>query len=294
MKPLLNEEEDVLLNKIAIVTDSTSDLPQELIQSLGIHVIPLRIIYQDREYRDRTEISPEEIYARFAEEIPKSSLPSPEDALDTFNKLIDEGYTHIIGIFISSGLSGTFNVVRSVTEDLKGAVIELIDSKNLSLGAGFAVLETARVLARTGDFAQAVAKARDAVTRTRTFYVIKTLEYLRKGGRIGHVEGTIGDLLNIKPIISVDPAGVYYTFRKVRGRGKSVQELVSIGQELMRGKLYDVGILHGNAPEEAQDVFDQFRAMGNVRDMLFEQISPVLAVHTGPGLVGLVISEVVE
>lgn len=282
------------MNKTAIVTDSSSDLPEELIQSLGIHVIPLRIIYKDREYRDRSEITPEEIYERFAEEIPKSSLPSPEDTLNMFTRLISEGYTHIIGIFISSGLSGTFNMVRSVTEDLQGAVIELVDSKNLSLGAGFAVLETARELARTEDFDKAVEKARDAVTRTRTFYVIKTLEYLRKGGRIGHVEGTIGDLFNIKPIISVDPAGVYYTFRKIRGRSKSVQELVSIGQELMKGKLYDIGILHGNAPEEAKEVFDQFRGLGNVREMLLEQISPVLAVHTGPGLVGLVISEVVD
>lgn len=282
------------MNKIAIVTDSTCDLPEELIKSMGIHVLPLKIIYKDREYRDRVEITPEEIYDRFDREIPKSSLPSPEDVLALFTRLIDEGHTHIIGIFISSGLSGTFNMIRSVTEDMTQAVIALVDSKNLSLGAGFAVLETARELARTGDYEKTLAKARDAVTRTRTFYVIKTLEYLRKGGRIGHVEGTIGDLLNIKPIISVDSAGVYYTFRKIRGRNKSVQELFAIGQELMTGKLYDVGILHGNAEEEARGIFDQFRALGNVRDMLLEQISPVLAVHTGPGLVGFVLSEVVE
>lgn len=282
------------MDKIAIVTDSTCDLPEDLIKSMGIHVIPLRIIYKDREYRDRIEISPEQIYERFSEEIPKSSLPSPEDVLTLFTGLIDQGYTHIIGIFISSGLSGTFNMIRSVTEDLKQAVIELIDSKSLSLGSGFAVLETARELAKTGDFEKTVKKARDAVSRTRTFYVIKTLEYLRKGGRIGHVEGTIGDLLNIKPIISVDPAGVYYTFRKIRGRSKSVQELVAIGKELMPGKLYDVGILHGDAMEEAKEVFNQFRELDNVRNMILEQISPVLAVHTGPGLVGLVLSEVVD
>lgn len=282
------------MNKIAIVTDSTCDLPAQIIADMGIHVIPLRIIYRDRDYRDRVEISPEEIYERFSEEIPRSSLPVPEDVLKTFNGLIEEGYTHIIGIFISSGLSGTFNMIRSVTEDMKQAVIELVDSKTLSLGAGFAVLETAKELAKTGSFEQTLAKARDAVAKTRTFYVIKTLEYLRKGGRIGLVEGTIGDLLNIKPIISVNESGVYYTHRKIRGRKKSVQELFAIGQEMMKEKLYDIGILHGNAPEEAQDVYDQFRAMTNVRDMFLEQISPVLAVHTGPGLVGLVLSEVAE
>lgn len=282
------------MNKIAIVTDSTSDLPEELIKSKGIHVIPLRIIYKDREYRDRVEITPEQIYERFSDEVPKSSLPSPEDVLTLFTGLIEQGYTHIIGIFISSGLSGTFNMIRSVTEDIKQVVIELVDSKNLSLGAGFAVLETVKELERTGDFEKTLAKARDAVSRTRTFYVIKTLEYLRKGGRIGHVEGTIGDLLNIKPIISVDPEGVYYTFRKIRGRSKSVQELFNIGQELMKNKRHDIGILHGDSLEEAKELFDQFRVLENVRDMILESISPVLAVHTGPGLVGLVISEVVE
>lgn len=282
------------MNKIAIVTDSTSDLPPALSKSMGIHVLPLRIIYKDHEYRDRIEITPEEIYARFSEEIPKSSLPSPEDTLELFNGLIAQGYTHIIGIFISSGLSGTYNMIRSVTEELKGAVIELIDSKNLSLGTGMAVLETAKELARSGDYEQTLAKARDAVTRTRTFYVIKTLEYLRKGGRIGQVEGTIGDLLNIKPIISVDPEGVYYTHQKVRGRGKSVQELYTIGLELIKGKIFDVAIVHGDALEEAREIYDQFKALENVREMYLEPISPVLAVHTGPGLVGMIVSEVME
>ncbi len=282
------------MDKIAIVTDSTSDLPKHIADSMGIHVIPLRIIYKDREYRDRVEITPEEIYDRFSVEIPTSSLPSPEDVLTMFNGLVEQGYTHVVGIFISSGLSGTYNMIRSVTEDFKQMVIELVDSKNLSLGEGFPVIEAAKELAKTGDFEKVVARARDAVTRTRTFYVIKTLEYLRKGGRIGHVEGTIGDFLNIKPIISVNPEGVYYTHCKVRGRTKSIQQLTTIGQDMMHGKRYDVGILHGNAPDDAKPVFDQFRAMKNVRDMFMEQISPVLAVHTGPGLVGVILSEVAE
>ena len=95
------------MSKIAIVTDSSCDIPKALMAQYNIHMLPLRIIYKDKEYRDRVEISPEEIYERFAEEIPTSSLPSPEDADKLIRKLIDEGYTHILGIFISSGLSGT-------------------------------------------------------------------------------------------------------------------------------------------------------------------------------------------
>lgn len=278
------------MNSIAIVTDSSCDLPEALLKQYNIHLLPIRIIYSDGEYKDRVEISPEEVYQKFEQEIPKSSLPSPEDTLKLFRGLIEQGYTQILGVFISSGLSGTFNMVRSVTEDLEGAIIELVDSKSLSLGAGFAVLEAAKTLEKTKDFEQAVAVARATVQKTTVFYVIKTLEYLKKGGRIGLVEGTIGELLNIKPIISVNQEGVYYTHSKVRGRNKSLQELYSLAVEAMGEGACDIGILHGDAPEEAQEIVDKFKALDHVKTIIVEQISPVLAVHTGPGLVGIVVS----
>lgn len=282
------------MQKIAVIADSSCDLPKEWIKQHNIHTLPLRIIYKDKEFRDRVEITPEEIYERFHEEIPTSSLPLPEDAQKLLEKLIAEGYTHILAVTISSGLSGTYNMLRNVVSDIEGPVIELIDSRSLSMGAGFLVMEAVDEIERSGDFNKAVQKAREAIAGTETYYVIKTLEYLRKGGRIGKVEGTIGDLLNIKPIISVGEDGAYFTFRKVRGRKKSINELYTIAQEHLRKQKMRVAVMHGNAPKEAEALANKLQAMDHVQELLVEQISPVLAVHTGPGLVGVIVSPINE
>lgn len=282
------------MDKIAIVTDSSCDIPKKIMEQHNIKMLALRIIYKNEEFRDRIEISPEEIYERFSEEIPTSSLPSPEDALNMFEGLIAEGYTHIIGIFISSGLSGTFNMVRNVIANVEGANIELIDSKSLSMGLGFPVLEAVREIEESNDFEKAVARARATIEKTETFYVIKTLEYLKKGGRIGKVEGTIGDLLNLKPIISVGKDGTYFTYRKVRGRKKSISELYTIALELIGDKKVNIAIVHGNSPEEGKVLAERLGAIDNVNEVMFDQISPVLSVHTGPGLVGFIVTEIEE
>lgn len=281
------------MTKIALVTDSSSDIPKELIEKYNIYMLPLRIIYKNEEFRDRTEISPAEIYNRFADEIPTSSLPSPEDAKELFESLINEGYTHIIGVFISSGLSGTFNMVRTVVSDIEGAVIELIDSKSLSLGLGFPVLEAAYEIEKTNSFEKAVERVYKSIEVTETFYVINTLEYLRKGGRIGKVEGTIGDLLNIKPIISVGKDGTYYTYTKVRGRKKSIAELYKIAIMNLNDTNVNIAIMHGNAIEEAEELAEKIKSLNNINKLIISDISPVLAVHTGPGLVGMIVSELI-
>lgn len=278
------------MEKIAVITDSTCDLDQEILDQYHIKSIPLRIVYKDREYRDQIEISPEEIYALMPGEVPKTSLPTPEDALKVLNQLVSEGYTHILGVFISSGLSGTFNMMRGLAEDFTGAVIEFVDSKSLSLGLGFPVLGAAKDVEAALTFEQVVANVKETCTKVKTFYVIKTLDYLKAGGRIGKVEGTIGELLDIKPIISINEEGVYYTIKKVRGRKKSIAQLLELVQE-KSGTPIRVGVLHGMAEEEGLEMKALIEKMDHVKEVLFTQISPVLTVHTGPGLLGLVVQE---
>lgn len=282
------------MNKIAIVTDSSCDIPKEMMEEHQIHMLPLKIIYKDQEYRDRVEISPEEIYERFSEEVPTSSLPSPEDAHNLLEKLASEGFTHVIGIFISSGLSGTYNMVRTVASDIENLTIELIDSKSLSMGLGFIALEAAKALEKGLSFDAIVSHVKEVVEVTDTYYVIKTLEYLKKGGRIGKVEGTIGDLLNIKPIISVGKDGTYYTYRKVRGRKKSINELYNIAIERIGNKRVNISIAHGDALKEAEALCEKLKNVKGVESVFVDQISPVLAVHTGPGLVGFNVSDIIE
>lgn len=209
--------------KIAIVSDSTSDLVEDITKRYNIKILPLKVVYSGgEEYRDRIEITPEQIYERFDKEIPTTSLPSPEDTINLFNSLQEEGYTHVIVTTISAGLSGTMNMIRGVTEDFKNMVFEIIDSKALSMGLGFPVIEGAKELERSNDFERTVQMIKDTIKKTEVYFVVKTLEYLKKGGRIGKVEGTIGELLNIKPIISINEEGIYYTYKKIRGRNRSI------------------------------------------------------------------------
>lgn len=278
--------------KIAIVSDSTSDLTPDIIKKYNISILPLRVIYSNGEYRDRVDITPEEIYERFRDEIPSTSLPSPQDTVELFDRLKQEGYTHVIVVTISSGISGTMNMVRNVAENYEGLIFEIIDSKSLTYGAGFSIIEGAKELAATNDFAKTVKSIKDVLEKTKVYYVVSTLEYLRKGGRIGKVEGTIGELLNIKPIISINEDGVYYSYKKVRGRSRSIDELFEIIKEKAKEKLVNIAVAHGDAHDEALGLLKRVRELSNIGETVFTQISPVLVVHTGPGLIGIVISEV--
>lgn len=277
--------------KIAIITDSTSDLTHEMAKEHNIKILPLNVVYSEGQYRDRVEITPEEIYERFDQEIPTTSLPTPGDTVSLFKSLEEEGYTHVIISTISTGLSGTMNMIRNVAEDFKSMVFEIIDSKSLSMGLGFPVIEGAKELKETNDFSKTVDKIKDTIRRTEVYFVVKTLEYLKKGGRIGRVEGTIGELLNIKPIISINEDGIYYTYKKVRGRNKSIQEIYNLVKERAKDKMINVAIAHGNAHDEADSLLDRIKELKNVKETFFTQISPVMVVHTGPGLIGVIISD---
>lgn len=280
------------MKKIAIVTDSTCDLSMEQLEAYDIEMIPLRVVYRDREYRDRVDISPQEVYESMEREVPKSSLPLPGDVLGLLDRLKKDGYTDVVIALISSGLSGTYNMVRQVTQDYEGLNIEVIDSRSLSFGLGFPVIEGAKERLRSNDFEKVVARMQEIKDAIYEMYVIKTLEYLRKGGRIGLVEGTVGELLGIKPIIGINENGIYYTMAKVRGRKKSINKMFDLVREKYAGKTFNLAVVHGDAEEEARRLMDKLCAIGKVEERFFAQIGPVLGVHTGPGLIGVVAYEV--
>lgn len=279
--------------KIAIVTDSTSDLDSEVSKEFGIDILPLHVVYKDREYLDGVSISPNEVYDNMNIEVPTTSLPSPAEISTLFNRLRDAEFTHILSMHISSGLSGTYDTVCQVAKDYKEMVIEVLDSKALSMGLGFPVLEAARELRRSRDFQAAIKVAKTVAQHTKLYFVLSTLEYLKRGGRIGYVSGTIGELLNIKPIITVNSEGKYVTYAKVRGRDQSLKKLLDILIESTQAGQHNVAIVHGGAELEARKLWHKAKEQTNIKELLFNQISPVMGVHTGPGLVGVIISPVI-
>ena len=276
--------------KIAIVTDSTSDLDSDMIQEFGIEVLPLHVVYQDREYLDRVNINPDEVYNKMDIEVPTTSLPSPAEISKLFSRLRDEHFTHVLAVHISSGLSGTYETVCQVALEYPEMNITVLDSKSLSMGLGFPVREAARQLRFATDFQNVITTAKNVSQQTRIYFVLATLEYLKRGGRIGYVSGTLGELLNIKPIITVNSEGKYITFAKVRGREQSLKKLYDILTEGTQGDRYNVAIVHGGAEQEARKLWQKAHQLSNIDELLFNQISPVMGVHTGPGLVGIIIS----
>ncbi|MBL4936050.1 DegV family protein [Clostridium sp. YIM B02515] len=277
------------MQKIALITDSSCDLTKEIIDKYDIKILPLRIIYKDKEYIDRVTISPNEVYDNLVNEIPTTSMPSMGDMENLFSLIEEQGYTHVIAITLSSGLSGTFNALKLVSENHLNLVSYLFDSKSLSLGLGALVYECGKLISDGKSFEEIVDMLPAIKEKISLFYVVETLEYLKKGGRIGKVAGTIGDLLNIKPIISIDDEGKYFTYAKVRGRKQSITKLIDIAKETLETTKAKIFVMHGGALEQGEKIYDLFSKMPNVTSIYFTDISPALGVHTGPGLLGIAV-----
>jgi DegV family protein with EDD domain len=277
------------LSKIALITDSTSDLSKDEIEKHNIHVLPLRIIYKDREYLDRVNITPDEVYDNFHKEIPTTSLPSMEDIDNLFTRLEQEGYTHAIAVCISSGLSGTYNSINLASHEHPSLISYVYDSRSLTLGTGAMVLQCAEMIAIGKNFDEIIEQLPSIKDRIRVYYVLDTLSYLIKGGRIGKVSGTIGEFFNIKPIISVNEEGVYYNYSKVRGRQQSISKLIDIASQTLTKSKARIWVLHGGALEEGKTLYENISKLPNITEIKFGDISPVSGVHTGPGLLGITI-----
>lgn len=276
-------------NKIAILTDSCSDVPGNLLERFHIYQISLSINYKDKSYRDRIDITPEEVYENLENEIPHTSLPSVGEIQDMLEKIKADGYNQIIIPTISSGLSGTYKTIQMVCDERKEIKTAVIDTKNIALGSGFFAIYAAQLIEKGMGFDEIVKKLESKIESSHIYYSLKTLQYLVKGGRIGRVEGMFGSLLQIKPIISCDKDGIYYTVAKVRGRKQSINEIMEIIQEKIKDKKnYYLTICHGYAQEEADKIMERMQPYIDDAALFMEgQISPALGVHTGPGLIGI-------
>lgn len=280
--------------KIAIIVDSGCDVPEEYRLKYNMKVLPLKIIFKDTEYLDKIDITASEVFEKFNNEIPKTSLPDPSFVKDTIKSLVDEGYKKIISVSISSGLSGTYNLIRMVSQDFSDIEFALIDTKNIGIGAGYTAIYAGMLIDEGLSFKEIERKLNENLDNTKVFFCVGTLEYLIKGGRIGLVLGSIGQLLNLKPIISCNKDGVYYTVDKVRGRNKSLtktlEKAIEFGKDFEK---YNIGIVYGNAKEEAFELYEKLKeSYPNANVSVCEELCPSLIVHTGPGLIGICVQKI--
>lgn len=276
--------------KIAILVDSGSDVPPEFVQKYSMYVAPLTIIYGDGEYRDGVDIDPATVYERFDEGVPSTSLPSPVYVAELFDRIKADGYDKVVVVAISSGLSGTFHMLEGFgPEPVEGLVAYYVDSKNIGIGSGFTAIRAGELIEAGLSFKEVCAGAEYAASNTALYFCVATLEYLRKGGRIGLVAGVMGQLLDVKPVISCNEDGVYHTVGKARGRKKSLQLALQKAIEYADGaKDFNIAVVQGAAEEEGAAMMAALKkALPNYRYAVESPLTPALVVHTGPGLLGI-------
>ncbi len=275
--------------RVALVADTACDLLDEQLAQWDIRLVSLRVVTSQGEFRDRAEIGVDQVYELLKTEMPKTSLPLPEDVSALYRQLKAEGADRILHICMSGGLSGTYNMVSILADEVEGLHVDVVDTRTLSCGAGLLVLEAAECLEQGMPVEDVIARLSELRRHQLGTFVIRTLEYLRKGGRIGLVEGVVGSLLQIKPVIYVNDDGVYNTLVKARGFAKALSAMQEEFFKRYQGRKVRVAIVHGNAYEEAVRLLETFRQKLDVASSFIAPVSPALAIHTGPGLLGAIV-----
>lgn len=275
---------------IKIVTDSTSYISDEYIKKYDIKLVSLNVIINgvsSREVDIENEVFYEEI--KNSKEIPKSSQPIPEEMLNTFREIVEDGDS-IVGIFLSSKMSGTYsnaNMIKDmILEDYPDAEIHILDSKTNCMQMGFAVIEAARTAIEGKSINEVINAANHVINNSRFLFTPETLEYLKKGGRIGGAAALFGNVLQIKPILTV-VNGETSVFKKVRTRKKAIEEIVKTVLEEIESKgLGDIVVHHINCQEDGLKLA---KALENKlgKKVEIQSIGPVIGVHVGPGSIGI-------
>jgi DegV family protein with EDD domain len=271
---------------VRIVTDSACDLPQELCDEYGIDVVPLHIRFGEQEFVDRVELSADDFWRRMesAAVLPETAAPSVGAFEETFRRLADEGADGIICVNLSSSMSATLQSAQVAAKALDGVCpIEIFDSKSVSMGQGDLALYAARRSREGADIDTLLAELEDRRSRSHLLATLDTLEFLRKGGRIGGAQALLGSMLSIKPVITVND-GVVQPAGKVRTRSKALR---FITDKMQAGKVESASVLHAGAPD-----LDEFLTLLEPavprEDVLVAQIGPVVGVHTGPRVIGVI------
>src|SRR5829696_2295371 len=278
------------MSAVAVVTDSTSYLPPELIERHGIRVVPLYVMFGGDRTVPEVEITDYPAFfeeLRTAEKLPTTSQPSVGDFTATFEPLLDQG-REVVSVHISGGLSGTPESARQAKEALEregrgGDRVRVVDSTAAG-GLGFLVLAAAKAAKEGKDADAVVAHLTEARSNLKMWFAVDTLEFLRRGGRIGAASAWIGSTLKVKPILTVE--NEMTPVERVRTSGRAFERMVDYGRQRRDSGADAWCVQHINAPDQAAALVERMRELFQSEPTIVSEIGPVLAVHTGPGLLG--------
>ena len=270
---------------VKIVTDSTCDLPQEMVDALGITVVPLYINIGQESYLDGIDMSRQEFYERLPhfEDHPQTASPGPEMFRETYERLADEGADEILSIHIAISLSGTLNTAQLGADSTEGAPVTVLDSGQLSIGTGFLVAAAAKAAAAGDSLTQILKMLKEKGKRTHLFAGLDTLEFLQRSGRMSWAVSKIGNMLRIKPLLTMHDGEP--SVHQVRTDRRAMQRLLDMLTAL--APFEELALVHTNAPEKLAQLRERARHLfPGDRDPIEVDVTPVIGTHIGPGAAG--------
>lgn len=280
---------------VALVTDSTASLPADVAAERGITVVPLQVVIGATSYDEGVEggATPEMLAEALHAWTPVStSRPNPDEMLEVYEKLAAEGATEIVSVHLSGELSGTFESAQLAARKAPVPVLA-VDSRQVGMGTGFAVLSASEVRDQGGDASAVAAAARRRVSLTTSLFYVDTLEYLRRGGRVGAAAAFVGSALAVKPILRIEDGRVT-PYERVRTAGKALSRLEELAVDAAGSAPVDVAVAHLASPDRgatlAARLGERLAAGLEDRPVHLGEIGAVLGAHVGPGMVAVVVA----
>ena len=273
---------------VKIVTDSTSDLPDDLAKQLDITVVPLNVNFDDVVYKDGIDITEDAFYEKLitSVKLPTTSQPSVGDFLSVYQALSNDGH-EIVSIHVSDKLSGTYNSATQAKEALpNSAQVHIIDSQQVSMSLGLIAQHAAEMVQAGDSYQQVIDGVNSCLPHTFVFALLDTLEYLQKGGRIGKAQAFFGSLLRVKPIIT-SKDGEVHPLERVRTRAQGIQKVQEIVRKL--STLRRLSIMHSTTLADAESLAQQFNDLLPIDDIIVSRFGSVLGTHAGPGALGVAV-----
>lgn len=282
------------MGKIAIGSDSTCSLPQELVDQYQIRVVPQLIHFEDESYRDGVDITADEVYERLrrAKKLPTTAVAGPGVFLDAYRELSQsaEGIVFVtISSLVSAALFQSVTLAKEMAKEaLPNMAIEVIDSRTAAGALGFIVLAAARAASQGASMAEVVAAAKSMIPKVNLIAILDTLSYLARGGRIGTASAWVGSLLSIKPILEIPiTSGFTEALERVRTKPRAVKRLLEIVEQRVGQAPLHAIVHHAGAPDEGEALKAQVAVKFNCAELYLTPFTPVMGAHVGPGLVGI-------
>jgi len=278
------------MSKIALVTDSTTYMPPELVKKYNISVAPQVLIWGDQTYKDGVDIESREFFKRLktAKVMPTTSQVAVISFQEIFQDLVDKGY-EVLALLVSSRLSGTVQSAMQAKDLMNSAreKVHVVDSQSVAMALGFQVLAVARALETGASLNDVIALAEKSYQYTGVFFAVDTLEFLHRGGRIGGAQRFLGTMLNMKPILAIQDGRVEGIDR-IRTKNKSHDRVLELTIEKVAGRTpVRLATLHANAAEDAKALLTRAEQALNPVESIFTEVSPTVGTHAGPGTIGL-------